>query len=497
MKRRADLFQLIRAMSRSEKRYFTLDAQKSGRKTARYLELFQVINDMETYDEAALRQRFPRHLSTDKNYLYEAILRSMRDYRSANSHAARIKELMLDARYLYERGLYEQSEERLGVAKELAKEMGDHLSILEINKEEGKIAFELKRKNYKQVIDSLIEARNRELELLAEEFFYLDKCYHLMYKVIQNVEIKDVAVQRQLKEEFAIENAPKPDSVQGERRYYQASAMYYQLIGDFENVFSFYAQVLDWWDNHPRYKDDEFPRFVIDLSNFLHASFTRGEYKYVAALLERLENENPVNFYDQAILFQKTTIYKLIYYINTGQAAKIEKLEEQIEKDLLRYSVNPASTIAIACNLAMGLFVSEKFEKCAGWCEKIIKNHLNLPPRVNIQKSIHLLNLIALFEVGDIEKLDNQFRASHRFLLSVKDTQSSDYEMDIFNFIRKTVNAPVGNLPQLLRKFRAYLAGLEVNLLFGLDELMIRWIDSKLEKKSLSEIFTRRHQVKE
>ena len=59
------------------------------------------------------------------------------------------------------------------------------------------------------------------------------------------------------------------------------------------------------------------------------------------------------------------------------------------------------------------------------------------------------------------------------------------------------MNAPVGNLPQLLRKFRAYLAGLEVNLLFGLDELMIRWIDSKLEKKSLSEIFTRRHQVKE
>ena len=121
MKSKEDLFQLVQAMSKAEKRYFTLDAQKSGRESARYLELFRDISDMEEYDEAKLRDRFGKNLPSDKSYLYDAILRSMRDYRSANSRSARIKEMILDARYLYERGLFGQSEGRLREAKAMAK----------------------------------------------------------------------------------------------------------------------------------------------------------------------------------------------------------------------------------------------------------------------------------------------------------------------------------------------------------------------------------------
>ncbi|MBK9492250.1 MAG: hypothetical protein IPO07_28270 [Haliscomenobacter sp.] len=49
---------------------------------------------MEEYDEAKLRDRFGKNLPSDKSYLYDAILRSMRDYRSANSRSARIKEMI-------------------------------------------------------------------------------------------------------------------------------------------------------------------------------------------------------------------------------------------------------------------------------------------------------------------------------------------------------------------------------------------------------------------
>ena len=113
MKQKDDLYNLIQAMSKSEKRYFTIDAKKSGRTSSKYLELFQAINHMDAYNEQKLQKKFGKTLPFDKSYLYDAILRSMRDYRSSKSRAARIKEMILDTKYLYERGLYQQSEEYL------------------------------------------------------------------------------------------------------------------------------------------------------------------------------------------------------------------------------------------------------------------------------------------------------------------------------------------------------------------------------------------------
>ena len=44
MRGKDDIFHLIKAMSKSEKRYFTLDAKKSGKEAAKYLSLFQTID---------------------------------------------------------------------------------------------------------------------------------------------------------------------------------------------------------------------------------------------------------------------------------------------------------------------------------------------------------------------------------------------------------------------------------------------------------------------
>ncbi len=73
MRSKEDLFQLVQAMSKSEKRYFVLDAKKSGRTDSRYLNLFDAINDMEDYDEEPLKKRYAANLSSDKAYLNEDI----------------------------------------------------------------------------------------------------------------------------------------------------------------------------------------------------------------------------------------------------------------------------------------------------------------------------------------------------------------------------------------------------------------------------------------
>ena len=170
MKRKDDLFRLIQSMSKSEKRYFTLDAQKTGKTDAKYLELFKAISNMDKYEEIALK-RLSNHLSVDKAYLYEAILRSMRDYHSKKSRSAQIKEKLIDAKYLFERELYELCQERLDEATVLAKEIGDHLSLLMINREERRIAYRTRKGDVPVQITHLLSTK--EDNILALSVFSL------------------------------------------------------------------------------------------------------------------------------------------------------------------------------------------------------------------------------------------------------------------------------------------------------------------------------------
>jgi hypothetical protein len=491
MKSKEDLFQLVQAMSKAEKRYFTLDAQKSGRESARYLELFRDISDMDEYDEAKLRERFGKNLPSDKGYLYDAILRSMRDYRSANSRSARIKEMILDARYLYERGLYGQSEGRLREAKVMAKELGDHLALLEINKEEGEIAYEVKGKNYRAVIESLILEKEEEVALMMEEHKYLDSCYRLLGELTQRFQYNHDTDKNRLREKFDfLEKADVAvKSLQAERRYYQDLAMYNQLLGQSDKVFLYYSKVMEWWDNNPKYKDEAFYRFIIDVSNFLYALFKKEQYQHIPDLLNKLDRENPVNFHDRAKLFQKVSVNKLMYYINTGAVDQLEKLEPDIEAGMNKYGINPESVTAIIANLAIGLFMIEKYKKCELWCRKLIKSSAKMKPKLDIQKGIYLLNLIAVLENGDLDKLENAIRSTSRFLHQVYEGKTGGFEFSVLSYIRELINAPSDEARGIYKALNAFLLEVKNGALMpapiGMDELLLAWVNHKMTRKPI------------
>ncbi|MEZ4986689.1 MAG: hypothetical protein R2795_16905 [Saprospiraceae bacterium] len=58
---------------------------------------------METYDEAAVKATFGSKVADDKARLYESLLGALRDYQSKKSWKTRIKELLTDAKILFER----------------------------------------------------------------------------------------------------------------------------------------------------------------------------------------------------------------------------------------------------------------------------------------------------------------------------------------------------------------------------------------------------------
>ena len=67
-----------------------MESKKAGDKTSNHIKLFDAINKMEEYDEDILKRKlkketFVKHLSAEKRYLYQAILKSIRNFRGDQS----------------------------------------------------------------------------------------------------------------------------------------------------------------------------------------------------------------------------------------------------------------------------------------------------------------------------------------------------------------------------------------------------------------------------
>ncbi|MCR9289576.1 MAG: hypothetical protein NXI23_19550 [Bacteroidetes bacterium] len=480
MRGKDDLFHLIKAMSKSEKRYFTLDAKKSGKEAAKYLSLFQTVNNMEEYNEQKLKDKFKKSLSSDKGYLYEAILRSMRDYRSAKSRASQVKERIMDSRYLYERGLYNQFEERLQDAKEMVIELDDNFTLLEIIKEEqlAKQNLTLYSQGYLKGLEQVNLEKSHTIEAVLEELKYLDLYFKLAIQLTKEFELKDELKKQELnkiipKEIFC--ESYTPTSPHAKLRYIKCKAFYFQLIGEDDEVFKNWKEVLDWWEAHPKIKEEDFFRYIIDVSNFLNTCFKITKYKnLIPGFLSKLEKEKPRSNHDQGILFHKLTLSKLLYCFSKNEFEEAKKLIPEIENGLKKH--NLPNDLVIVGNVVFMLFMTNDYKDCHIWSQKIIQKKSD--KREDIQRIVRILNVICLYEIGDIDQLDSAMRAVSRYFKYQK-ISSRAFEVKVYNFLKKIFNASISDRKSILIDFNNFLKAFRQETknkqILGLD-ILLYWV---------------------
>lgn len=124
MKPSNELFDLIKSLSKSEKRFFKLQsALQSGDKN--YVRLFDTIDRMVEYNEEHVKQvfkgeKFIRHLPSEKNHLYKLILKALRSYYGDTSISSILKQEIKNIEILYNRALFDECNKFLIRAKKLA-----------------------------------------------------------------------------------------------------------------------------------------------------------------------------------------------------------------------------------------------------------------------------------------------------------------------------------------------------------------------------------------
>jgi hypothetical protein len=161
------VFRLIKTLNRVEKGYFKKFAKiNSGQTSARYLNLFDILDRMSEYDDEKVKKLIAKtgdtvHLTMLKSYLYKLILKSLRNFSENNNPELAKLMRQADKIILESKGLREKKQK--GKAVQQSVGMSERVLQARLKGKEKKLMS-----LYKEILSGSPE---QDMQL------YLDACF--------------------------------------------------------------------------------------------------------------------------------------------------------------------------------------------------------------------------------------------------------------------------------------------------------------------------------
>jgi tetratricopeptide (TPR) repeat protein len=497
----SELFDLIHAMKKGEKRYFKLYARARSPNIGdiNYLRLFDTIEKQKKYNEEKIMRLGivkKERMRALKHYLYYLILESISDLRSKEKNAENaIKNSLDNALTMQEKGLKQQEIRFIEKTKKLAAKHEQWGTLLDIFlMESNSIVQKADTKNWHNL--------KNEIQTLFEKISNLmehQKMKHHIYLLFQKSGAitrhyeKDRMLKKIGQSEF-LQNENKAHSVLAKNAYYWNLSSYYLLQNDHKNCYSVLNKYVVFLESNASIIPPEKSRYILVLNNHFGIQCLLGKYK------EAFETLNKCH----TLLQERTGITQewLNYYINIthyyiimGEFKKGLALVKDIEKKLeyLNSSVSATYTVRIMriyFNIACLYFGSEDYRNALRWMNRIIQQ-----PKTSLSEDIQsftkIFVIIIHYELNTPDILDHLIISTHRYLS--KRTHLHKFEKSILHFLGRLSKIDISQ-KILLVKFRKFHDELiqiikdpeEEKVLHYFD--LISWLESKIENRSFAEV---------
>jgi hypothetical protein len=480
MKAPADLHQLIRSLSKSEKRYFKIYASQHIKSSDNNcIRLFDAIERQEEYDEGVIRdhfngERFTRQLPVQKNYLYDLILKSLRAYHSSRSDEMRIKCMLQDVEILYARGLYTQCRDILARARALttAGELFEHGMI--VVSWQIRIAYAL---HDLPLLRELADAKERLLEDAANLNDYFDISIELYDLDRTGGWLRDRSAGERI--ERLVNNPLLQEESMA--RSFRALLVYYNshdviaaLTGDTQASYENARRYLTLIESKPEWLSDNTRNHIAALSNAASACFRLHRFDEMNDYLKRLE-ELPVPLPALRARVQ-TSIYRhtLNRHVAAGEFEEALQHLDAIGAGLgaMNGEVDVAVKGTIRYLMAYVCFGAGRYRSALEIVNEILSTG-DPDARLDIQKAARILNLILHFELGNNDILPYVIRSTYRYLQ--KRDQLHHAERCLLSLLRRLPG--VSSRAELPALFQSVLVQLEATSSDPAGHTLLRYID--------------------
>ena len=505
----SDIHELIHAMSKTEKRYFSVFSSRHySNGDTKYSALFNFISEQEVYDEEAIFKHFKgeaflNQFSTTKSRLYDEILQALDLYHAQKTDEAKILRIIHSATILYKKGLYNHVEKILKTGHRIAHKIESHNLILEINELRKKI---LETKNYQSTKGLNVDDLNQENKSLNE----FQRVHNLLWEykssiygyLNKNGKPRNEKDAKHLQVNY--ENLKLIDisvlNYKTKHEYFQVIGAYFFSINEHEKCLDILLKHIEHLNSNVELKQKHFNLYCSVMTNLINCYQTLGWHHPV-----KKHTQSLIDFIKQ-IDFKNNKGLKLKTYINLNsllleQAIKQADYDKGLktindttlmieqEKD----NISPTRKMYFYFQFAKIYFAKGIYKDSLNWINEIL--NYKQQERSDIYNYAQLLHLIIHFELNNKSYLTNALRNTQRNLR--KKDALNNFENTIIKELFKILKEESSFELEII--YKNALAKLEKLSNDPFEQIAFEffdiknWLQSKLTKKSFEEISRRNY----
>ncbi|MBQ4278973.1 MAG: hypothetical protein IJC16_03335 [Rikenellaceae bacterium] len=504
------VFDLIKSMSKAEKRNFKLYATRlSGNQEAKFLALFDCLDSADDYDEAKVLARCPikkEQLPNMKAHLYKQILVSIRLLNVQHSEPMQLREQLDFARILYDKGLYRQCTKTLEKSLEQALALEQYAAALDI------IEFQKQIESLNTQSDSAsrVEAISRqasEMSRRSETINDLSRISMQLYGLYLTLGYartqKDLDLILQYFRPRLAPYAGAELSFLERFYYYEAMAWYSYIQHDFLLSYKYARRWVELFDSNPQMKRLMYDNYMKGYARLLEGLYLMRSYQRFTKALAQFEHEceeiGAIN--DNAMLISQLIIFtnRLNKHFFEGSFEEGIALIPRVEAYITRFAMqlNLHNKMLLYYKIACLYFGMGNYTKCIHFLGRITATR-DPQIRRDLQCFSRMLTLIASYEAGIDYNLDYQIKSVFRFLVKMNDMNQVQREM--LSFLKKLnsiyesdVKEQLAVLYERLKPYENH--PYERRTFYYLD--VLSWLESKMSGRSVAEIIRQKFESQE
>ncbi len=509
MKRSEHLHQLIKSLSKSEKRSFKLFANRHtiGDKN-NYIQLFDAIDKQEDYDESLLikklkDKKLTDNLSSVKVQLYNLILKNLRQYNPTNKTVYELRMQMDYIDILFEKGLYNQCKKVLKKAQETARQSKNYIIIDSLSIYEYEIAVKESSyddiKNYIDITFPEVKGIRKTNEILAEYEYLLASIKLLLLKGNRSGLTIDKSKFEKLIQHELLQADSNSQPYRCQIDHHTIWGYYYYIMGGKDKTYFHRKKVLDLIEENPQ-EMAEFPKEWILHARLLLAGLGRyrmfdefdKEQERIKTIIDKISQTKKTQNLNSEIY---NTIYnvRLDMDIDRGLFKQSSKYAEEAQEHFKTYEnqIDLNSQMVIYFNFSYAYFGNAEYQKALLWINKLINNNYG-NVRLDAQCMARIMNIVIHYELGNYELVSSLVRSTNRFLVKVD--RKFKFETSFLKFANKNFQDQYS--PELKITFQKEIDNLikitedpfEKKAVEFFD--VISWLKTKTENKTMEEILS-------
>lgn len=498
MRSRDHLFRLIQSLSTAEKRFFHRYANRHKKgKENKNLKLYQAMEELEAFDESALRTSLKgepllNQLPVAKIYLRDMVLESLCQYHRGKSKAGALRQCLDQVEVLYQKGLSDTALLVLRKGKTLAIRFDHHTAALDLLRWEQKILKQqASGKDFAKVMALQEEERKlighlhteSELRMLHDRIFAL---------LNQHLNRSDPHFQAEIATLMAHPIAAK-DTVDlpfNSHLIFRYVHLYADQAGnDLPAVTQGYAGMVELWESHPERIKAEPERYLltrIGLLESYHLARKGDAFMRELAAVRALPVP-PGKL--AATRFYFTFHLELLHVMNTGQPPLTPDLDGTIQQGLEDHAIYLGASVRLALlyNLCSYFFSTANFSPSLRLVNRIVNE-----PEEEVRRDIRLfsrcIRLMLHFELGNHDLLEYLLPTAKRLLERHK--AGNTLGILLVREMKQLLAVPLGAQTPIWESFLQKLGAIkeeEGDSLLGMAEVEL-WVRSKVERKSMLEL---------